>query len=628
MTVRGRFFWKLLLGHVVLAVVVLFVSLFVLVRALEQLDAERGLNEQVQFTDDLALLVTDRLGQAYQTELEHTADSLGTSVREGRRITLILPDGRVLADSEADEADLDSHADRPEVIAALEEGVGRSTRWSNSVARELRYTARRVGSADDPEGVVRVSVAVDQLGDVPATLGRVAWWLIILSALTATALAIGLAALWSDRINRLTRAAQSLARGDLGAPIESPGGDEVAGLARSLNRVRARFSRQLDALEHQRATLESILANLNEGIVLINEDGRVVMMNEAARSMLGVAAVRTGDGASRSKNLTIEQCIPNHDLLRLLSEPANDTHDSQDTQIEVRLDHPDLADERTVLAGVVPLSLHGQALHDESVRVEAGESSPPVGRLLVLTDITELTRTIRMKTDFVAHASHELRTPLAAMRGAVETLMQMDLAAGDKAAPRFLEMIVRHSQRLEALAADLLSLAHVEAGARRFEIAPIKLAAFRKDVESRWRDTIDKKKLQWSFEAPDDMHSFSANAYLLGLILDNLLDNAVKFTDPGGRIAVRFEPHNGQLAVSVSDTGCGIPPEEQSRVFERFYQATPTRAATVAPGSFNRGTGLGLSIVRHAVKAMGGTVSLESKPKKGTTVTLRLPQSG
>ena len=213
------------------------------------------------------------------------------------------------------------------------------------------------------------------------------------------------------------------------------------------------------------------------------------------------------------------------------------------------------------------------------------------------------------------------------MRGAVETLMNMDLAKGDAAAPKFLDMIKRHNTRLETLATDLLALSHVEAGSRRFQASSLALADFLKELNERWRDAIERKQIVWSVAAPPDCHSLNANAHLLNLVLDNLIENAIKFTPTGGRVSITFEREGAAMAVRVADSGCGIAPEEQSRVFERFYQASDTRTASAtSSGGAVRGTGLGLSIVRHAVKAMKGSVSLESALGEGTTVTVRIPQ--
>jgi len=253
------------------------------------------------------------------------------------------------------------------------------------------------------------------------------------------------------------------------------------------------------------------------------------------------------------------------------------------------------------------------------------QSSRGVGRLLVLTDITELTRAVRMRSDFVANASHELRTPLAAIRMAVETLVKLNLAEEAPAAARFLGVVARHSSHLEAMVSDLLDLARVESPSARFEPATLHLQRVFDELRGRWQEPLESKRLRWRAEVTPDCPTVQANAHLLTLVLDNLVDNAIKFTEAGGEIAVNGRRIGDLGVIEVSDTGCGIDPADQERIFERFYQVAPARSGTGSPSGEKRGTGLGLSIVRHAASAMGGTIKLESEVGVGTRVSVSLP---
>jgi two-component system phosphate regulon sensor histidine kinase PhoR len=255
------------------------------------------------------------------------------------------------------------------------------------------------------------------------------------------------------------------------------------------------------------------------------------------------------------------------------------------------------------------------------------ESAPAIGRLLVLTDITEVTRMMQVRADFAANASHELRTPLSAIRGAVETLMQVDPAQDPAVVRQFLQMIDRHTERMQAMVADLLDLSRIETSPTQFKPAPLHVREVLDELRSRFAQAVEAKTLRWSEDLPANLETIHANAHLLRLVLDNLVDNAIKFTEPGGGITVAFQSSSSAggdepvVSISVSDTGCGIPEEEQDRVFERFYQVQRSRSGP------QRGTGLGLSIVRHAVVAMHGAVTLRSKLGQGTTVTITLLQS-
>jgi signal transduction histidine kinase len=247
------------------------------------------------------------------------------------------------------------------------------------------------------------------------------------------------------------------------------------------------------------------------------------------------------------------------------------------------------------------------------------------GRLLVLTDVTPLARMIQVKADFAANASHELRTPLSAIRAATETLMSIDPSRDAVAVQRFAAIIDRQSSRMEALVRDLLDLSRIESSPAPSPSGPVNLPGFLADLHARYRERLELKSLQWTTDLPSGLPQLQANAHLLRLVLDNLVDNAVKFTASGGHIRVSaFACDEGAgrfVRIEVADDGCGIPPEEQERVFERFYQVERSRSGA------DRGTGLGLSIVRHAVAALGGTVRLASEPGRGTTVSVTLPIS-
>ena len=244
----------------------------------------------------------------------------------------------------------------------------------------------------------------------------------------------------------------------------------------------------------------------------------------------------------------------------------------------------------------------------------------------MLTDITELDRTAQMKMDFASNASHELRTPLATISAAVETLARIDLAANIDSAKRFVDVIGRQCDRMEQMVVDLLDLSRIESARVRFEPQALDLAAFIDNLHSRYKDRLEAGGLKWAVDIAPDVRSITINPYLLRTTVDNLVDNAIKFTDAEGLISVvcrrntDSETSQNLLSITVTDTGCGIAEDEQDRVFERFYQVEKSRSGTT------RGTGLGLSIVRHAVSAMGGTVRLVSRPGEGTSVTVTIPQ--
>jgi len=287
---------------------------------------------------------------------------------------------------------------------------------------------------------------------------------------------------------------------------------------------------------------------------------------------------------------------------------------------EARLDVETEAGVRSILARVSEIALPEPNDDKEAM---AYADHPATGRLLVLTDITELTRTLQLRSDFVANASHEVRTPISAIRAALDTVLKIDVASEAETARQFLAVIARHTSRLEALVGDLLDLSRLESPSASFQPTVLRLQRVGDELHDRWSNEIDRKQLRWGCDIADDCPSVFANLYLLQLVLDNLVDNAIKFTDGGGQIGVACRREERSVEIEVYDTGCGIAPQDHQRVFERFYQVESARSGRAAAGP--RGTGLGLSIVKHAVAALGGSVHLDSAPGHGSRVTVRIP---
>lgn len=449
-------------------------------------------------------------------------------------------------------------------------------------------------------------------------------FIVAVAALSASAvMSAGLAIWWNRRIRLLTAAAREWSRGNLSVRAPTLGTDEPGQLARALNRMRDGFVRQLDTITRQRSELLLLLGQLHEGVIVAGPNAEIVLVNPSAAKLLGITEVEYGAPGARR---TVEQCVGQLDLQRMLlpsvydapARPAVEALSAAGAIHEARIDWPGANGELSLLARASDIAL---------ADAPAGAVKPgaAVGRLLVLTDITELTRAIRMKTDFVANASHELRTPLSAIKAAVETVIGMD-EPRDADAGRFLDIIRRHCERLERLVSDLLDLSRVEAGQGGFKPALLKVASICDGLEKRWRDAIDAKGVAWRREIEPGCEHVFANAHLLDLILDNLVDNAIKFTDRGGEIRVAWRRDDRAVTVEIIDTGCGIPLRDQSRVFERFYQVQRARTGTGSAETPPRGTGLGLSIVRHAVAAMNGEVTVQSTLDKGTRMTVTIPQ--
>jgi two-component system phosphate regulon sensor histidine kinase PhoR len=401
---------------------------------------------------------------------------------------------------------------------------------------------------------------------------------------------------WAGPLRRVGRTAEELTAGNWSARVDPAGGTaDVNQLATRLNAVASAAGQQLAEREEQRRVMQVLVDTLPDPVLLVEGHRRVTLINSAAGRLLGVP--------------------PATAVTRWLGEVVKDralleTFDALP---------PVLAGARAPAAPVereVQLDRDGARLTYQAVATRTAD-----GVLLVLRDVTALSETVRMKTDFVANASHELRTPVAAIKAAFETLREV-YAEDPHQTERCVRIIDGHLHRLEEMLRDLLDLSRLESPDVRVELSAVRPSELFANVRAAFAEAAAAKRVGVRVDAGPD-EPFTGDPRLLNLILKNLAENAIKFTPAGGTVTLSIGRAAGTSSVvlAVRDTGVGIPAEHVHRVFERFYQVDPARS-----GSAGRGTGLGLAIVKHAATALGGSVSLSSKPGEGTTVTCLLPQ--
>ncbi len=628
----GRFFWKLFIGTTALVAIVVSASISLILKEFAQVQQRELAKDLLSQARLISRIVSRDAGTSGDSPVDFAAlaAELGGGADSTIRVTLIDAEGGVLGDSQADPADMDSHADRPEVIAALEEGVGHGTRWSHTLSREMVYCAVRAEAVAGPVAVVRVAVAADAVNAIPRAARAGGWRIAVVAILAALALAWGLARLWSAPIRRITLTARSLSRGHLAARAHVGSfSDELADLAQSLNDLRDHQAAQLETIDRQRRTLEVLMRQLGEGVIVASRSGRIILINEAGRRLLELPPPKP-NGDPHFAGMSVEQCVRQLDLQQMLlgarvpasrgARPAAPVEPAspRPAVVEKRVEIARPGGPMSVLAHVSELQLP-----PETVGVE-GDG---IARLMVLTDVTELTRTVQVKADFVANASHELRTPLSAMRAAIETIADADPDRDGATIRRCIGIVERHAARLEELVADLLDLSKLEAPGARFEPRTLSIRETVRDLTQRFESRASAVAVSWKTSVKADEDEFRANPYLLRLVLDNLADNAIKFTPSGGLITISVERTADLVTFAVRDTGCGIAPEYHQRVFERFFQVERSRTGTGSPQPVRRGTGLGLSIVRHAVIGLKARIKLESEPGQGTCITVRIPQA-
>jgi two-component system phosphate regulon sensor histidine kinase PhoR len=520
-------------------------------------------------------------------ELDEEADRLGRLIEA--RVTFIGPDGRVVGDSaETLEgiAAMENHAQRPEVVEARQSGLGRARRYSATLRIDMLYVAVPV----QHRAIAFVRVALP-LTDIREQLRTV---------LTTTVAALGVALvggaliawIFSVRIGRRVRLIADIARryrqGDLTPPRLGFGDDELGTVARALDESIQEIGRRLSEQARDRARMEAILAGMVEGVIVVDPQARLQLVNDAARQMLKLDEV-------------------------LIGRPYIET---------IRL--PAIAElVAGVLVGRVPDALQLSPPRDPSRTIMAS-AAPAAGAaahgvILVLHDITELRRADQIRRDFVANVSHELRTPLTAIRGYVEALSDGDAAEDERR--RFLEIIARHTQRMERLVKDLLRLARLDAGQETLDLIACDMRNLADTVVADLSPSAFARHQRIEVTIAPDAEAVRADPAKLHDALRNLVGNAITYAPEGTTIRIDANRVGGNVEISVSDEGPGIPDEDLSRVFERFYRVDKSRARD--PG----GTGLGLAIARHLVELHGGTIRVQNRPEGGARFTITIAAS-
>jgi two-component system phosphate regulon sensor histidine kinase PhoR len=382
--------------------------------------------------------------------------------------------------------------------------------------------------------------------------------------------------------------AERIARGEYGEHVHGGGWRELRELAHAFNAMSDRLAEQIDRLEAERHHLRAVLGGMVEGVVAVGPGQRVLFANAAAGRLLEFDPARVLGRALYE--------VSRQPAVQAVLERAAKTRQPQREETELP---PPAARHLSVYAA--PLTADGP------------------GAVLVLHDTTEIRRLERLRQDFVANVSHELKTPLAVVKACAEALADGAVEDAQARGP-FLQQITEQAERLHALILDLLSLARLESGEASLDLEPVPLAAAVGDCLDRHRPRAEAKRMTLEAVAPPDAVSAWADPEALAQVLDNLVDNAVKYTQEGGTVRVRWSARAGDACVTVEDNGPGIPARDLLRVFERFYRVDRARSRELG------GTGLGLSIVKHLAQAMGGSVKATSEVGRGSTFTVCLPR--
>jgi len=517
--------------------------------------------------------------------LDEEADRMGRLL--DARVTLIAPDGRVVGDSSETlegVAAMENHGTRPEVIEARTAGIGRSRRHSDTLNIDMLYVAARVNHP--AIGFVRVALPLTGVRQQLQSIVNVTFLALGIALVGAAGIAWFVSGRIGARVSTIAQVARRYSAGDLRPPRLDYGDDELGTVARALDGSVQELARRLHDLDHDRAQMEAILGGMIEGVIVVDRQGYVRLANDAARRMLRLEALAIG----RHYVETIR-----HPAIAELVAAALAGRVPEGLQLS-----PPRDDSRTIMARAAPVA-----------------SSRAEGAVLVLHDITDLRRADQIRRDFVANVSHELRTPLTAIRGYVEALSEGDTSADDR--QRFLEIVTRHTLRMERLVKDLLRLARLDAGQETLDLMACDVRALVQGVVADLTPTAKVREQTIAADIAAEVGTVRGDPSKLHDALRNLVANAVIYSPEHSTIRVEASKGEQRIEISVADEGPGIPNEDLSRVFERFYRVDKSRGRD--PG----GTGLGLAIVKHLVELHRGEVRVENRRDGGARFTVSLP---
>jgi two-component system phosphate regulon sensor histidine kinase PhoR len=493
----------------------------------------------------------------------------------GARATIVDAQGKVWADSEADPAIMENHAQRPEFVAALKGMVGTDTRRSRTVGVSFLYVAAPVAG-----GAVRLAYP---LSDVEAGVTRVRRHLFLgsLLAFIVALLISGVAARsTARRLHRIVQFADRIAAGDLAARIEETSEDEIGQVATSLDTTARHLEESFAALQTSQRQLETLLNSMQDAVIAVSADDRVQWANQ---TMDKLVPQRT------RKNAPLVETVRDPDFLTAVRGAS---------------------EARKVFTARAASIVPGRTFDVTAAPMPGG------GAVAVLRDLTETERIEKTRRDFIANVSHELRTPLTSIQGYTETLL--DSASDNNHSRDFLEIIRKSALRMSRLTEDLLTLARVESGEQRFDIQPSAPADLLEEAVQSFREIARAQNVELKVEDHASAQ-VGADPEAIHQVFSNLVDNALKYAQSGGRIILGARPVAESVEFYIQDFGPGIPSEHLPRLFERFYRVDKARSRE------SGGTGLGLAIAKHIVLAHGGTIRAQSDLNHGSTFLFTLP---
>ncbi len=583
---RPTLLWRLYPSYLIVALLSFCLIAWHVSSVLTDIYNERIISELKAQALLVEKLVGDRFSQDKSAEIDAMLKEMGPKIPS--RITVALPSGVVLGDSLMNSARMDSFASRSEIKQAMDGKTGISTRMSLTLDADMTFVAVPIKTGDTVIGIVRTALPSVSSSALVWTNSPIFW--LVLFFLPAVSCLY-----WVRRLNgavgEFQSAAQKFAVIDFNHRVEVRTTEEFSALSDTMNAMASELNSRLSTVTRQRNELEAVLSGMMEAVMVVDTAERIVRLNKAAEQLFKIEQ-------DRVKGKTIQEAVRHTDVHRFVLGTLA-CGDPLEGDIVI-IGDPDIF-----------LQARGATLRDDQGIVTSA--------LIVLNDVTRLKTLEMIRRDFVANVSHELKTPITSIKGFLETLKEGAIKDPENA-ERFLDISIRHTDRLNAIIEDLLSLSRIERDAERGEVALEKKPV--NEVLDAVAKACNKKALEKDIRL--DFHtetslSANINPTLLEQAIVNLVENAVKYSDAGKTVLITTEDYPGEVVINVKDEGCGISKEHISRIFERFYRVDKARSRKVG------GTGLGLAIVKHIVHAHGGRIIVKSSPGKGSIFSIHLP---
>ena len=584
----SKIFKRLFLTYVLIIMVCIAILAPILGIALKKYYVAR-LNHELWMSSTLTThIIKEAIIKGDQNGIQNKSSEIGKELNV--RVTIIDINGTVLGDSEENPLKMENHKDRIEIREAFASKAGSSIRFSNTLKQDMMYVAVPVVNQSTIIGVVRFAM---HLTDIYNKVGYI-YKIILISSLLGISLALFLSIIISNRfvkpIRRIQDIAEKIIAGDLSQRIIIESKDELGNLAGYLNQMTDELRKRIEVITRDKKELEAILSNMVEGVMVISNNGRVILVNSPIMQMLDI---RTTDVQGKH----FWEIIRNEEINSLLKKSI-ETKQSLKKEIHI--------------VGME------ESYFEVQTSVILNDVDEILGVVGVFHNITEIKALDRMRSEFTANVSHELKTPLTSIKGFVETLLGGAINDKNKS-QKFLNIIKKHTDRLESLIDDLLSIAKIESKEMKMNFKKIDVSVVINKVIDIYKDAMRKKNQTLKIQFKDELPPITADEFKLDHVCSNLLDNAIKFTPNNGTISVTAFLEKDSLRIDFQDTGIGISKEHLPHIFERFYRVDKTRSREMG------GTGLGLSIVKHIVETHGGKVLVSSAIEKGSIFSVYLP---